>query len=464
MFTRREMLSRMGTGLGTLGLANILADESTAAKTVSPLAAKRSHFAPRAKRIIHLYMNGGPSHVDTFDHKPALVTYKGQRPTSTKALKTENGTGGMMPSPFKFQRRGESGLEISELYRQTGRFADDMCVINGMYTDIPNHEPSMFMMNSGHVQAVRPSYGSWLLYGLGTENQNLPGYVVLCPGLPVNGAANWSNRFLPGVFQGSHMQLATNFNPQQVLPHLANKQLSTTSQRRQLDLIQQMNAQHASHRSGENLLDARIASLELAFRMQTAAPEAFDWQSETESVKSEYYGPDGKMSGFGMNCLLARRMVERGVRVVQIYYGDSQPWDTHSNNDKQHRQLCGKTDRPIAALLGDLKRRGLLEDTIVLWGGEFGRTPSSQGSNGRDHNHWGFSVWLAGGGIQGGMAYGATDDFGFRAVENRTHPHDLHATMLHLMGIDHEKLTYPYGGRDFRLTDVSGNVIHDIIA
>jgi hypothetical protein len=469
MFTRRKMLARMGTGLGTLGLASVLSDELHAAQDAStlaanPLASKAPHFAPRAKRIIHLYMNGGPSQVDTFDSKPALVKHEGQRPTSTKDLKTENGTGGMMPSPFKFERRGESGLEISELYRETGRFADEMCVINGMYTDIPNHEPSMFMMNSGHVQAIRPSYGSWLLYGLGTENQNLPGYVVLCPGLPVNGAANWSNRFLPGVFQGCHMNLPTNFNPKQVIPHLTNEQLSTASQRRQLDLIQQMNAQHVSRRNGESLLEARIASLEMAFRMQTAAPEAFDWPSEPESVKSEYYGLDGKMSDFGMNCLLARRMVERGVRVVQIYYGNSQPWDTHSNNDGQLRKLCRKTDRPIAALLGDLKRLGLLEETIVLWGGEFGRTPASQGSNGRDHNHWGFSVWLAGGGIKGGMAYGATDEFGFRAVQNRTHPHDLHATMLHLMGIDHENLTYHYGGRDFRLTDVSGNVIHEIIA
>jgi hypothetical protein len=462
------MLGRMGTGMGTLGLASVLSDDLAAASNTdslaSPLAVKAPHFAPRAKRIIHLYMNGGPSQVDTFDSKPALATHKGQRPTITKDLKTENGTGGMMPSPFKFKRCGQSGLEISELYRETSRYADDMCVINGMYTDIPNHEPSMFMMNSGHVQAIRPSYGSWLLYGLGTENQNLPGYVVLCPGLPVNGAANWSNRFLPGVFQGCHMKLPTNFDPKQVIPHLANKQLSTVSQRRQLDLIQQMNAQHASRRRGESLLDARIASLEMAFRMQTAAPEAFDWQSESESVKSEYYGTDGKMSDFGMNCLLARRMVERGVRVVQIYYGDSQPWDTHSNNDGQHRQLCGKTDRPIAALLGDLKRRGLLDETIVLWGGEFGRTPASQGSNGRDHNHWGFSVWLAGGGIKGGMTYGATDEFGFRAVENRTHPHDLHATMLHLMGLDHEKLTYRYGGRDFRLTDVHGRVVQEILA
>ena len=464
MYSRREMLARMGTGLGTLGLASLIAGESSAAESANPLALKAPHFAPRAKRIIHLYMNGGPSQVDTFDPKPALEKHKGERPDTIKDLKTENGTGGLMPSPFTFERRGESGLEISELYRETGRFADDMCVIRSMYTDIPNHEPSMFMMNSGHPQAIRPSYGSWLLYGLGTENQNLPGYVVLCPGLPVNGAANWSNRFLPGMFQGCHLRLPTTFKPNEVIPNLANQQLSPTAQRRQLDLIQQMNARHVASRAGEGMLDARIASFEMAFRMQAAAPEAFDWASETESVKSQYYGLDGKMNNFGSNCLLARRLIERGVRVVQIYYGDGQPWDTHADNDGQHRNLCRATDRPIAGLLGDLKRLGLLEDTLVLWGGEFGRTPASQGNDGRDHNHWGFSVWLAGGGIKGGMTYGATDEFGFRATENRVHVHDLHATMLHLMGIDHEKLTYPYGGRNFRLTDVHGRVVREILA
>lgn len=320
------------------------------------------------------------------------------------------------------------------------------------------------MMNSGHLQAVRPSYGSWLLYGLGNENENLPGYVVLCPGLPVNGAANWSNRFLPGVYQGTHLNLPTDFQPAEVIPHLSNRRLPSKDQRRQLDLIQRMNAEHHVQRPDEGLLEARIASFEMAYRMQVAAPEAFDWQSEPEAVQEKYHGLDGKLSDFGMNCLLARRLVERGVRVVQVYYGDNQPWDTHSENDAQHRKLCGKSDRPIAGLLWDLKQRGLLDDTLVIWGGEFGRTPASQGSNGRDHNHWGFSVWLAGGGIRGGMSYGATDEFGYRSVENRVHVHDLHATMLHLMGIDHERLTYHYGGRDFRLTDVSGRVLEPILA
>jgi hypothetical protein len=460
--TRREMLARMGTGLGMVGLAGLLA-ETPSAEAAGPLAVKKPHFPARAKHIIHLYMNGGPSQVDTFDPKPALRTHQGKRPPSTAGLATENKTGGLLPSPFQFEKRGKSGLEISELYRETGRFADHICVIRSMYTDVPNHEPSMFLMNSGHVQAIRPSYGSWLLYGLGTENQNLPGYVVLCPGLPVNGAANWGNRFLPGVYQGCHLNLPTNFRPAEVIPHLKRGPLSVAAQRRQLDLLQRMNASHQRQRSSESLLDARIASFEMAYRMQTAAPEAFDWQREPDRVQA-LYRVGNTMTPFAMNCLLARRLVERGVRVVQIYYGAGQPWDTHGNNDGGHRQHAGVSDRPIAGLLADLEQRGLLEETLVLWGGEFGRTPASQGNNGRDHNHWGFSVWLAGGGIKGGLAYGATDEFGFKAVEKRVHPHDLHATMLHLMGIDHEKLTYRYAGRDFRLTDVHGTVLRDILA
>jgi hypothetical protein len=466
MFTRRELLARMGTGLGVLGLASVLSEQGLSAEPrspVNPLSPKAPHFPAKARRIIHLYMNGGPSQVDTFDPKPALARYQGQRPASIAGLRTENVTGGLRPSPFKFERRGRSGLEISELFPEVGRFADDLCVIRSMYTDIPNHEPSMFLMNSGHVQAVRPSYGSWLLYGLGTENQNLPGYVVLCPGLPVNGAANWSNRFLPGVFQGCHLNLPANFQPQTVLPHLQNAYLSATSQRRQLDALQRLNALHDERQGHEALLEGRIASFEMAFRMQAAAPEAFDLAGEPRQVR-ELYGVSGSNpSRFAVNCLLARRLVERGVRVVQIYHGNSQPWDTHNDNDAQHRNLCRTVDRPIAALLADLKQRGQLDETLVLWGGEFGRTPASQGS-GRDHNHWGFSVWLAGGGVRGGLTYGATDDFGFQSVANRVHVHDLHATMLHLMGLDHTRLTFRYSGRDHRLTDVSGNVIREILA
>jgi hypothetical protein len=317
----------------------------------------------------------------------------------------------------------------------------------------------MFMMNSGHLQALRPSYGSWLVYGLGTENQNLPGYIVLSPGLPVNGAANWSNRFLPGIYQGCHINLPVDYDPRTVLPFLQNQHLSVDSQRRQLDFMQRLNALQTERRGHEALLDARIASLEMAFRMQTAAQEAFDLNQEATRTR-DLYG----RSVFANNCLLARRLVERGVRAVQIYSGAGQPWDTHGNNDGQHRQLALGSDQAIAGLLQDLKQRGLLDETIVLWGGEFGRTPASQGGDGRDHNHWGFSVWLAGGGFRGGLAYGATDEFGFRAEDKRTHVHDLHATILHLMGLDHERLTYRYSGRDHRLTDVDGTVIRDILA
>ena len=456
LLSRRDMLTRCGTGLGMIGLANVLAADAPA---VSPLAPRVPHFPAKAKHIIHLYMNGGPSQVDTFDPKPALATYRGQRPASIANLRTENGTGGLLPSPFSFPRCGQSGLPISDLYPNLAKHADDLCVIRSMYTDIPNHEPSMFMMNSGHLQALRPSYGSWMVYGLGTENQNLPGYIVLAPGLPVNGAANWSNRFLPGIYQGCHINLPVNFDPRTVLPFLQNQHLSTDSQRRQLDFMQRLNAMQTERRGQDALLDARIASLEMAFRMQTAAQEAFDVNQESTRTR-EMYG----RSVFANNCLLARRLVERGVRAVQIYSGAGQPWDTHGNNDSGHRSLALGSDQAIAGLLQDLKQRGLLEETIVLWGGEFGRTPASQGNNGRDHNHWGFSVWVAGGGFKGGMAYGATDEFGYRAEEKRTHVHDLHATILHLMGLDHERLTYRYSGRDHRLTDVHGSVIRDILA
>ena len=471
--SRRELLSHSGTGFGLIGLAGLLADQELLASepapalrpaVAEPLAPKMSHHPARAKHIIHLYMNGGPSQVDTFDPKPALATYQGQRPASITSLRTENGTGGLLPSPFKFPRCGQSGLPISELYPHLARHADELCVIRSMYTDIPNHEPSMFMMNSGHLQALRPSYGSWMVYGLGTENQNLPGYIVLSPGLPVNGAANWSNRFLPGIYQGCHINLPVGYDPKTVLPFLQNQHLSADSQRRQLDFMQRLNALQTERRGQDALLDARIASLEMAFRMQTAAQEAFDLNQESTRTR-ELYGLNGKGGNvFANNCLLARRLVERGVRAVQIYSGAGQPWDTHGNNDSGHRGLALGSDQAIAGLLQDLKQRGLLDETIVLWGGEFGRTPASQGNNGRDHNHWGFSVWVAGGGFRGGMAYGATDEFGYRAEENRTHVHDLHATILHLMGLDHERLTYRYSGRDHRLTDVNGSVIHDILA
>jgi hypothetical protein len=367
-------------------------------------------------------------------------------------------------------------MEISELFPHLAQCADDLCVIRSMHTDVPVHESSNWMMFTGSIQPIRPSYGSWLLYGLGTENQNLPGFVVLGEGQPVNGPSNWSSRFLPGIYQGCQVALTRDYQPRDVIPYLHNTALSADSQRRQLDLIQDFNKLQMDRQGQDNGLNARVESLELAFRMQTAAEEAFDISSESPSTLSMYglTGPDAGLIAraentvdrtiYGRNCLLARRLVERGVRVVQVYCGKSQPWDTHSNNSDGHRALAKVVDQPVAALLQDLKQRGLLEETLVVCGGEFGRTPTSQGSNGRDHNHYGFTTWLAGGGVKGGLTYGATDEFGFAAVENRVHVHDLHATMLHLMGLNHEKLTYRHGGRDYRLTDVYGNVVKGILA
>ena len=461
--TRRQSLQTMGTGLGVLGLAGILsregalADAPQPAEQLSPLAPKVAHFAPRAKRVIHLFMNGGPSQVDTFDPKPELDKYNGKRPPSAN-LKTERKTGGLMKSPFKFAKYGESGIEVSELFPQVATCIDDICVVRSMHTNIPNHEPSLLMMNSGETQPTRPAMGSWLLYGLGTENQNLPGYMVLCPGKPVGGPQLWSNSFLPGIFQGTHIN-HSNIDPKKVIRHINNGYLTRASQREQLDLLKRMNELHLERRGGrDNPLEARIESLEMAFRMQTEAQEVFDLNQETKGTRSDYGSGQ-----FANACLAARRLVERGVRMVQVYYGNGQPWDDHGNI-KLHRDKAKNVDQPIAALLRDLKARDLLDDTLVIWGGEFGRTPVAENSNGRDHNHHGFTVWLAGGGVKGGMTYGATDEFGFAAVEKKVHVHDLHATILHLMGLDHERLTFRYSGRDFRLTDVYGSVVQDIIA
>ena len=453
----------MGTGMGVLGLAGILAQDGTLASgaetgTSSPLAPKAAHFAPRAKHVIHLFMNGGPSQVDTFDPKPALKKYNGQRPPSAD-LKTERKTGGLLMSPFKFQKYGESGIEVSDLFPHVGSCIDDICVIRSMHTNIPNHEPSLLMMNSGETQPTRPAMGSWLLYGLGTENQNLPGYVVLCPGKPVVGPQLWSNSFLPGIFQGTHINHASSVDPKKVIKHISNSYLTSKGQRRQLDLLKQMNELHLERRGGQdNRLEARIESLEMAFRMQTEAQTVFDLAKESKETR-EAYG-----SGqFANGCLAARRLVESGVRMVQVYYGNGQPWDDHGNI-KSHADKAKNVDQPIAALINDLKQRDLLKDTLIVWGGEFGRTPVAENGNGRDHNHHGFSMWLAGGGVKGGTTYGATDEFGFAAVENKVHVHDLHATILHLMGLDHEKLTFRYSGRDFRLTDVHGRVVRELFA
>jgi hypothetical protein len=453
--SRRQLLARTGTGLGVLGLAGLLADEAKgAALAGNPLAPKKPHFAPKAKHVIHLFMNGGPSQVDTFDPKPELTKRHGQKPSGA-SLSTERKTGALFKSPFKFKKCGQSGVEVSEIFPEIGSCIDDVCVIRSMHTNIPNHEPGLLLMTCGNTQAIRPSMGSWLTYGLGTENQNLPGFVVMCPGKPVVGPALWSNSFLPGVFQGCHIQ---SLDPKRVIDHIRNASVTAGTQRQQLDLLNQLNGLHRDARGGDDQLEARIQSLEIAYRMQTEAQEAFDVSREPVKVRDAY----GK-GYFADACLAARRLVERGVRMVQVFYGSGQPWDDHGDIEKGHRNKAKDSDKAVAALLRDLKARGLLDETLILWGGEFGRTPTSEGANGRDHNNHGFSVWLAGGGVKGGMAYGATDEFGFAAAEKKVHVHDLHATMLHLMGIDHEKLTYRYSGRDFRLTDVHGTVVKDIL-
>ena len=459
MLTRRDMLQRVGTGFGVVGLAGLLGDQKLLGQQgpTNPLAPRLPHFAAKAKRIIHVFMNGGPSQVDTFDPKPALVRYNGQRPPASD-LRTERGTSGLMMSPFKFNRCGQSGLPISEIFPRISECADDLCVIRSMYTNVPNHEPSLLMMTCGDSQPVRPSMGSWLVYGLGSENQNLPGFVTMCPGFPVVGPALWSNSFLPGIFQGAHIN-NSNMDPRRVLQNLSNGYLSQGAQREQVELMRRLNEMHLRQRGGnDNPLEARIQSMEMAFRMQFEAQEVFDLNRETQ-VTRDLYG----RGQFNDACLVARRLVERGVRAVQIFTGAGQPWDDHGDI-ANHRTNARTVDQPVAALLKDLKNRGLLEDTLVLWGGEFGRTPTSEGAKGRDHNNHGFSVFLAGGGVKGGMAYGSSDEFGFAAAEGRMHVHDLHATMLHLMGINHERLTYRYSGRDFRLTDVSGTVNHNLIA
>jgi hypothetical protein len=430
---------------------------SEAAVPGDPLAPRASHFPARAKRVIFLFMNGGPSHVDTFDPKPMLKKYAGQRPQAISVDTNRPNRGGLMPSPFSARPHGQSGIEVSELFPRLAGCVDELCVIRSLYTDNPNHEPSLLMMNSGNMQPIRPSLGSWLTFGLGTENQNLPGYVVLCPGKPVVGPQLWSSSFLPGIYQGTHINNAT-IDPDRIIRDIRSRHVSPTTQRSQLDLIQALNREHLQARGHDEALETRIASLEQAFRMQFEAREAFDLGRETAVTRSLY--GEGAFAGA---CLIARRLVERGVRVVQVYYGSDQPWDDHQDITR-HSDHARKSDQPIAALIKDLRSRGMLEETLIIWGGEFGRTPTSEGAKGRDHHSLGFTMWLSGGGVKPGYVHGATDEFGFRAITDRMHVHDLHATILHLMGLNHERLTYRYSGRDFRLTDVHGQVARAIIS
>lgn len=463
IFSRRELLARSGTGFGMLGLASLLSDSSCLADESlngNVLAAKPPHFEAKAKCVVHLFMNGGPSQMDTFDYKPELVKRHGQ-PMPNGNLRTERLTGGLMKSPFKFKQRGESGVWVSELFEKTGEFVDDMAMIKSMYAEVPNHEPSLMLMNCGSGQLPRPSLGSWVTYGLGTENQNLPAFVAMCPnGYPIVSTRNWRSAFLPGACQGTYVNTA-NQSIEKLIENIRNTRLSLSDQRQQLDLAQQLNARHMQRRPFDSQLEARINSFELAYRMQSEASDAFDISQEPQYIKDEYgNGTQGRQ------LMITRRLVERGVRFIQVWSGAGQPWDNHDRIEQNHRNLGKSWDGPIAAFLGDLKRRGLLESTLVLWGGEFGRTPVAEKPqlNGRDHNHYGFTCWLAGGGVKGGVSHGSTDEFGFRAIEDRTSVHDLHATMLHLLGFDHQKLTYRYSGRDFRLTDVHGKIIQPIVA
>jgi Protein of unknown function (DUF1501) len=484
VLTRRELLCRSGMGFGALALGSLLSESGfpgaqaavadqagagvapSAVGSISPLLPRSSPLPARAKRVVHMFMNGGPSHVDTFDPKPMLAKYHG-KPVATN-LPTERKTGAAFRSPYRFRKYGQSGIEVSEIFARTAEHIDEICVIRSMHADVPNHEPSLMLMNCGDARQIRPSLGSWVTYGLGSENQNLPGFIAMCPGgFPIQETQNWQSAFLPGAYQGTYIN-TQNTALDRLIENIRNTAVTPGQQRQQLDLLQQLNQRHLDRRGDDPQLEARIQSFQLAYGMQHDAEEAFDISREPRWVRDLY--------GSGVHArqlLIARRLLEKGVRFIQVWHGDGQPWDNHDDLAENHRRLARQCDQPIAALLKDLKRLGMLDDTLVIWGGEFGRTPTVElptpGSNagrvnGRDHNHWGFTMWLAGGGVKAGHIHGATDEFGFRAVEDRVHVHDLHATILHLLGFDHERFTYRYAGRDFRLTDVHGRVIREIIA
>jgi hypothetical protein len=472
--TRRDFLGRSGLGFGMLGLAAVLGPEILAAAPagdeaigVSPLSPRAPQFPARAKRVIHIFANGGPSHVDTFDPKPALARLHG-KPLPTDNLPTERRTGAAFQSPYSFKKYGQSGIEVSEIFPHVAEHIDDIAVVRSMHADVPNHEPSLLLMNCGEARLPRPSFGSWVTYGLGTLNQNLPGFITMCPGgYPIQESQNWQSAFLPGIYQGTYLN-TQHQEIEKLIEYIRNPVVSTAEQRQQLDLLGQLNEQHSCRRAQDAQLEARIQSFELAYRMQMDATDAFDLTKEPAHIR-ERYGPGTQ----ARQLLIARRLLERGVRFLQVWHGAGQPWDNHDDIEVNHRKLARECDQPIGALLTDLKERGMLQDTLVIWGGEFGRTPTVElptpGANagkinGRDHNHHGFSMWLAGGGVRGGYVHGATDEFGFKAVENPVHVHDLHATLLQLLGFDHTKLTFRHAGRDFRLTDVHGNVVQELLA
>ena len=444
--TRRQFLNRFGMGFGALSLGGLLAQSSQAASSPGPVGA---HFPGRAKRVIHIFTQGGPSHIDTWDPKPLMANHAG---TEVPLI-----GGAPLPPQFKFNKTGQSGIEVSELFPKIGESIDEIAVIRSMNTDIPAHDFATIMMNTGSGRLVKPSLGSWTIYGLGSENQNLPGFVALGGGL--GGASNWRSAFLPGAYQGTLVS-SVSAPVEKIIANIKSSHASKDDQRRQLDLLQSLNQRHAQQLRNEAALEARIQSFELAFKMQTEAVDVFDVNKEPENIRAMYGD-----SEIGRRMLIARRLVENGVRFVQVWAGS---WDHHTDLKTNLRKQADSIDQPVGALLKDLRQRGMLQDTLVVWGGEFGRTPrhdrGARGEPGRDHHHRAFCAWMAGGGVKGGQAYGTTDDFGYDVVENKVHVHDLHATILHLLGFDHEKLTYRYNGRDFRLTDVYGNVVKGLLA
>lgn len=509
--TRREALRKVGNGFGMAAFAGMLGQSlAKAGGVVKPdgtMGIAQLDYPQRIKRVIFLFMNGGLSHVDSFDPKPMLDKYDGQ-PLPGGMVKTERRTGELMKSPFKFKKYGQCGMDISELWPHLGEVADDICWVRSVYTDIPNHEPSCLMMNTGANQAGRPSMGAWLTYGLGTENQNLPGYVVLCPDVPTTvGPPLWSNGFLPAIHQGTFISnrvqtaadaedmdgaeaeampgmpedtkekdkdgkdkpkkvvIERNFDPKKLVSYVNNPKFSLTEQKREMDLLKKLEGMRELETGTDQQVEATIKSMEIAYRMQTEAPEVFDVRKESQATL-DLYGPGAVARG----ALTAVRLAEKGVRMTQVYYSKGDPWDAHGDIFA-HKTNAKNSDQAFAAVIKDLKSRGLWNDTLVVCGSEFGRTPvrevggaSGSVKRGRDHNPFGFTMWLAGGAVKGGTIYGATDDFGFKAIEKPVHVHDIHATILYLFGIEHTKLSYRYSGRDFRLTDVAGNVLHDLVA
>lgn len=471
LVSRRQMLQNSACGFGGLAFVAMAHQTATAAKRGgNPLAELPTHFPPRAKRVIFIFMQGGPSHVDSFDYKPTLAKEHGNsfefaddrvKANSGKKLSTHK----LMKSPWKFRRYGETGRWVSDLFPETARHVDDMAMVHSMHTEGVAHGPATIFLHTGATNFVRPSVGSWITYGLGTENTNLPGFVAICPSAGNGGPRNYGSAFLPPVYQGTAIGDPTSNDI--TIRDLKNPSASHNAQRRQLDLTQALNRQQLLRHGGGEELESVVKSFELGWRMQSHAPNLLDLNGETPETLKLYGIGEKETDKFGRQCLIARRLCEAGVRYLQVNYGDNSAnpaWDQHSNLPK-HEQHAKRVDRPISALLTDLKRRGLLEDTLVWWGGEFGRTPYSQSNGtGRDHNPSGFTMWLAGGGVKPGISYGSTDEFGHQAVENKVHMHDMHATILHLLGIDHERLTYRYSGRDFRLTDVHGRVVHELFA